>query len=137
LLVLGEHDAGSEARQWASQVEPGLIRYRLIGWWFVVLTSVVALLVLLVGESAGLSAMLKALREQGLPRRAARLSSRRTTPKIIEIDGNRDDREVSWLNSIPLDRPRSFEEPMLWPPDSLARSCSAGGEWRERIAAIS
>lgn len=72
LLVIGERDAATEARRWASQVEPGLVAYRLIGWWFVVLTSVVALVVLLVGESAELSTMLRALREQGLPRRAAR-----------------------------------------------------------------
>jgi hypothetical protein len=72
LLVLDERDAGTEAERWASQVEPGLTRYRVIGWWFVVLTSVVALLVLLVGESAELSTMLSALREQGLPRRVAR-----------------------------------------------------------------
>jgi hypothetical protein len=75
LLVIGERDAATEAGRWASQVEPGLVAYRLIGWWFVVFTSVVALLVLLVGESAELSVMLRALREQGLPRRAARVAA--------------------------------------------------------------
>jgi hypothetical protein len=44
--------------------------------------------------------------------------------------------KVPWLSSVYLEHLRSHEEPLLWIPDALAWAYSAGGEWRDRIAAI-
>lgn len=108
LLVLDDRDAAGEAQRWASQVEPGLTRYRVIGWWLVVLTSVVALLVLLVGESAELSTMLRALREQGLPRRVARWAAAGVfgAPVVASI--------VAALLTALLARPPLLSDPPLF-----------------------